>query len=390
MGFYSTGKRWKILLMLIGAMILVVSLYYSNHLANQLLINEQKNINLYKRAVDGLIQSSAIEDSQEITDDYLELLTTIVDSFPLPVIYEDERGALEGINFGTELNNDSLFLQNQKHSFLNQGLKPIQFTGYASNIYYFNSKIIDRLKLFPIIQLSLIALYIALGYFLFSTSRREEESRIWAGLAKETAHQLGTPISAIIGWIEFMRLKYEEDPENMDIVNELSKDVNRLELVADRFSKIGSEPLLEPTDIYKTLIDVRDYLKRRAARRVTFQFDAPEEPIVAAINPHLFSWVIENLIRNALDAMTEEGRIGCKMYKQHNNAIIEISDTGHGIPSGKFKTIFKPGFSTKKRGWGLGLSLSKRIVEDYHKGKIYVKSSVPNKETIFCISLPLA
>ncbi|MEZ4910978.1 MAG: HAMP domain-containing sensor histidine kinase [Saprospiraceae bacterium] len=389
MGLYRANTKWKIMLMIIGAAILVISIIYSNHLAHKLLVNEQKNISLYKKAIDGLIASNELDSDSDINDQHLSLLTSIVDSFPLPVIYQDEIGKLEGANFNEKLNNDSIYLQNKIESFLQKGLTPIHFTGYASKIYYFNSTVIDQLKLFPVIQLSLIALYIALGYFLFNTSKREEESRIWAGMAKETAHQLGTPISAILGWVEYLKMKYEQDPENAEVLLELSKDVSRLELVADRFSKIGSDPVLVREDVFVVLDDVKSYLQRRAARKVTFQFDPPFEPIYAEMNKHLFSWVIENLLRNALDAMPEQGRIKCIVYKQNKHAVIEISDTGHGIPSNRFNDIFKPGYSTKKRGWGLGLSLSKRIIEEYHKGKIFVKSSVPNQETTFSINLPL-
>ncbi|MEY3422340.1 MAG: hypothetical protein RIR48_2647, partial [Bacteroidota bacterium] len=235
----------------------------------------------------------------------------------------------------------------------------------------------------------LVSLYIALGYFLFSSSRRAEQNRVWAGMAKETAHQLGTPISAIIGWIEYLRDNYKDDPGKLEVVNELNKDVERLELVADRFSKIGSEPVLQEANIYDELVEVKEYLQRRAPRKIVFEFFRPEIAIFAMINKHLFAWVIENLVRNSLDAMDGKGRIWCQIYKQNNYVYIELSDTGHGIPSGKFKSIFNPGYSTKKRGWGLGLSLAKRIVEEYHKGKIFVKSSKPNEETTFCIVLPL-
>lgn len=389
MELFRANTKWKIMLMIIGAAILVISIIYSNHLAHKLLVNEQRNISLYKKAVDGLIAANDISSESELDEQYLNLLTSIVDSFPLPVIYQDEKGKLEGLNFNEKNNNDSIFLQNKIQSFLNKGLTPIQFTGYASNIYYFNSSVIDQLKLFPIIQLSLIALYIALGYFLFNTSKREEESRIWAGMAKETAHQLGTPISAILGWVEYLKMKYEQDPENAEVLQELSKDVSRLELVADRFSKIGSDPVLVTEDVFTVLDEVKSYLQRRAARKVVFQFKLPSEPIYAPMNRHLFSWVIENLLRNALDAMPEQGTIKCIVYIHNKNVVIELSDTGHGIPSNRFKEVFKPGYSTKKRGWGLGLSLSKRIIEEYHKGKIFVKSSIPNQETTFSIELPL-
>ena len=202
--------------------------------------------------------------------------------------------------------------------------------------------------------------------------------------------RLGTPISAILGWVEYLKDNYADQPDQLDVLNELTKDVDRLELVADRFSKIGSEPVLKPADIFIELYEVKEYLQRRASRKIVFNFKAPDAEIFAMINKHLFAWVIENLIRNSLDAMDGKGTISCKVFKQNNYVCIELSDTGHGIPSHKFKSVFRPGYSTKKRGWGLGLSLAKRIIEEYHKGKIYVKSSKPNEETTFAIILPLA
>jgi signal transduction histidine kinase len=240
------------------------------------------------------------------------------------------------------------------------------------------------------VQGLLVGLYIALGYFLFSSSRRAEQNRVWAGMAKETAHQLGTPISAILGWIEYLKEAYADQREHLDVLNELTKDVDRLELVADRFSKIGSDPVLQQANIYNELTEVKEYLQRRSPRKVSFDFRPPGIEITAMINKHLFAWVIENLIRNSLDAMDGKGLISCKLYKQNNYVCIDISDTGQGIPANKFKSVFKPGYSTKKRGWGLGLSLAKRIIEDYHKGKIYVKASKPFEETTFAIILPIS
>jgi len=373
--------------MVLGAAILAATIIYSNFLAEKLKKNEEKNIILYTEAIKGLIK---LNDQETYDENYWEFINTVKDSFPLPVIYEDENGELEGLNFKKENLNNQEFLLKKRDEFLASGEVPISGKGYAKYIYCFNSPLLTYIKLFPVIQGLLVGLYIALGYFIFNSSRKAEQNRVWAGMAKETAHQLGTPISAILGWVEYLKDNYADQPDQLDVLNELTKDVDRLELVADRFSKIGSEPVLKPADIFLELNEVKEYLQRRASRKIVFNFKAPDAEIFAMINKHLFAWVIENLIRNSLDAMDGKGTISCKVFKQNNYVCIELSDTGHGIPSHKFKSVFRPGYSTKKRGWGLGLSLAKRIIEEYHKGKIYVKSSKPNEETTFAIILPLA
>ncbi len=387
MSLFSSNNYWKFVLMVLGAAILIATIIYSNFLAEKLKKNEEKNIILYTEAIKGLIK---LNDQETYDENYWEFINTVKDSFPLPVIYEDENGELEGLNFKKENLNNQEFLIKKRDEFLASGEVPISGKGYAKYIYCFNSPLLTYIKLFPVVQGLLVGLYIALGYFIFNSSRKAEQNRVWAGMAKETAHQLGTPISAILGWVEYLKDNYADQPDQLDVLNELTKDVDRLELVADRFSKIGSEPVLKPADIFIELKEVKEYLQRRASRKIVFNFKAPDAEIFAMINKHLFAWVIENLIRNSLDAMDGKGTISCKLFKQNNYVCIEISDTGHGIPSHKFKSVFRPGYSTKKRGWGLGLSLAKRIIEEYHKGKIYVKSSKPNEETTFAIILPLA
>ena len=372
--------------MVLGTCILAATILYSNYLASRLKANEQKNIILYKEAIKNLANLSRSPDYDESC---FEFSNAVIDSFPLPVIYEDEAGRLEGFNFDPDKEDDQTFLSARRQEFLASGQEAIAGPdGYARYIYCFNSPLLGYIKLFPLVQGILVGLYIALGYFLFSSSRRAEQNRVWAGMAKETAHQLGTPISAILGWLEYLREEYADRPEHLDVLAELGKDIDRLELVADRFSKIGSEPVLEPADIYTELEDVREYLQRRAPKKVGFKFIKPEQTYTVRINKHLFAWVVENLIRNSLDAMDGKGTISCEIYRQQNYVCIDLSDTGHGIPSNKFKSVFKPGYSTKKRGWGLGLSLAKRIIEEYHKGKIFVKASKPSEKTTFTIMLP--
>jgi signal transduction histidine kinase len=245
--------------------------------------------------------------------------------------------------------------------------------------------------LYPLLQLSLIGAFIVLGYIGFSSARRAEQNQVWLGMAKETAHQLGTPITAILGWIETLKAVNEDRPDNQEMLEELRNDVTRLELVADRFSKIGASPDLSPINFYDQLEKNRDYMQRRAPRKVEFDFPKPGEntPILAGINAPLFDWVIENLLRNAIDSMEGGvGKISARVYEEGKFVCLDITDTGKGIQPGKFKTVFKPGYSTKTRGWGLGLSLSKRIIEQYHRGKIFVKNSEPGKGTTFTVKLP--
>lgn len=391
---FSRNYIWKIILVVFGAVILAITVVYSNYLAERLRENEEKNIYIFKEALKEInnLQFGEEQEDADIIYEQLNmniaLFDTIIRSFPLPIILEDESGLLEGQNFSEKELTDQAFLQKKKIEFLQTGQEPI--SGISGNIYYFNSPLLFYIQLFPLVQTLLVTIFIGLGYFLFSTSRRAEQSRVWAGMAKETAHQLGTPISAIIGWIEYLKDVYKDNPDQSEVLLELRKDVDRLELVADRFSKIGSEPVLSKADIFTELDEVREYIQRRSPRKVQFDFKSPSQPIFAMVNKHLFAWVIENLMRNSLDAMDGKGTISCRVAEQGDFINIDLSDTGHGIPSNKFKSVFKPGFSTKKRGWGLGLSLAKRIIEEYHKGRIFVKASKPNELTTFTIRLKKA
>ena len=258
-------------------------------------------------------------------------------------------------------------------------------------VYFARSRLLGQLWWYPFVQLGLIGAFIAFGYIGFSTARRSEQNQVWLGMAKETAHQLGTPITAILGWIETLKAVNEERPDNQEMLDELRNDVTRLELVADRFSKIGATPELRTVNMYDELEFCRAYMQRRSPRKVEFSFPDPKEqaPLLVDLNTPLFDWVIENLLRNAIDAMEGGvGKITATVYEEGRYACVEVSDTGKGIASGKFKTVFKPGYSTKTRGWGLGLSLAKRIIDEYHGGKIFVKKSEIGKGTTFMVKVP--
>lgn len=252
------------------------------------------------------------------------------------------------------------------------------------NVCYDESLILKRLTLFPIIQLGVVLIFVLLAVFALLASKRAEQNRVWAGLSKETAHQLGTPISSLMAWVEVLREEYPQD----DLIPELDKDVRRLRLISDRFSKIGSPPELKPTNLSDVLSHVVDYIDRRTSHVVIITCELPDHEVIVNINAALFEWVIENLCKNAVDAMNGgPGKITIVVMDNTDNVAMEVTDTGKGISKKNLKTVFKPGFTTKKRGWGLGLSLAKRIVEQYHNGRIYVKNSVVGQGTTFRIEL---
>ena len=389
MGINIQNSNWKIILGILGIAILLVTMYYSNFLAAELEKKELWQAELYALAVESFNDESNLDRDMPLEGMVLDIDNVYKGKNRIPVITENEKGKLEGSFWPDGLDTNKVFLENKIAEFLADGKEPKEGNGYSSKIYYFNTPLLKKIQLFPLAQISLVGLFIGLGYFLFSSARTSEQNRVWAGMAKETAHQLGTPISAIIGWIENLKLISEDEPDKMEIVGELRNDVKRLELIADRFSKIGSTPELEKVNIYEELDACKDYMMRRSPKRVTFHF--PDERSAAQdvmINRHLFDWVIENLIRNALDAMDREGKISATVYNENNYVCIDLSDTGKGMSANIKKKVFEPGFSTKQRGWGLGLSLSKRIIKNYHKGKIYVKSSKLNEGTTFTIKLP--
>jgi hypothetical protein len=376
----SANKSGKLLLLLVGCITLLFTVFYANYLTAKLRENQIVNINLYVKAVNELAKDN-------VSDCSMDMELAVAESFSLPVILEDESGFLSSSYYEDEQHADDMFLEKKKEDFLRSGKEPIIGLGYASKVYYFDPPLTTYIKLFPPFQFVLIAIFILLGYFLINASRQAEQNLLWAGMAKETAHQLGTPISAIMGWIEVLKEKSGNDNEQEEIVTELIKDADRLALIADRFSKIGSTPVLEETNLYDEVLDVKEYMQVRSSRKVIFEIIEPQVPVMAMINRHLFDWVIENLMRNSLDAMSGQGKIMVDFEADHKYLYINVSDTGSGIPQKKIKEVFKPGYSTKKRGWGLGLSLAKRIIEDYHTGKIYVKFSKPNERTTFTIRL---
>lgn len=404
---HRQSSRWKIYLAVIGIAIVVISAVYTNYLVGELRKQEEINVDLYRQATELIGTEVGFDEMPEggIKDFVLKLSTLKYINMPLILTDDrfsiiDARGFSEIDSNGVVMPRDSAFLYGQLYDLVRANRRPI-YVHDGSNeiiqkIYYGDSRNLALLKYYPIFQFVLIALFIAFGYLGLNSTRRNEQNRVWVGMAKETAHQLGTPIAAIMGWIEHLRMTHEGDDMTQEIVNELDNDVTRLTLVADRFSKIGSDPELESTNIYEAIDRCRVYMEKRAPRKVKFDFPKLEKTgegtpqyLGVKLNNHLFDWVVENLIRNALDAMEDgQGTIAAHISAEQNWVNIDISDTGKGIASGKFKTVFQPGFTTKKRGWGLGLSLAKRIIENYHGGKIFVKDSVVGKGATFSIKLP--
>jgi signal transduction histidine kinase len=250
-------------------------------------------------------------------------------------------------------------------------------------ILYRDSDLLVRLRYYPYFQLAVIGLFLFVSYLAFSTSRKAEQNQVWVGMAKETAHQLGTPLSSLVAWLELLKMK----GVSSEYTTEIEKDLHRLLTITERFSKIGSAPVLSKVNIYDVLKHSVNYIQTRSSGKVLFVLEKPATEIFAPLNVPLFEWVLENILKNALDAMSGDGKITLNITDQQQFVYIDITDTGKGIPKSSYKTIFKPGYTTKSRGWGLGLSLSKRIVEEYHDGQIFVKNSEPNKGTTFRIVL---
>ena len=380
MEIYQQKSRWKLYLAIGGIVLLVISMLFTNYIASRLAQEERDKVDLYFEA----IQSSQKDRPEKGGDDLSmeNYVTKVIND--IPVILVDEAGIITLSAYFPE----GADLEKELQEIKDSGFKPIESgSGYAKYIYYKQTRLLTLLEYFPWIQALLFLTFIGIGYLAFSTARKAEQDQVWVGMAKETAHQLGTPISAIIAWLEHLKLMKPDDEETMEIVVELENDVERLNLIADRFSKIGSSPKLERLNVAAQLNDCRKYMEKRSPRKVTFSYPDENPAFMANINPPLFNWVIENLIRNSLDAMGGKGEISAEISQDSSHIIIDLSDTGSGIPASKLKTVFQPGFTTKKRGWGLGLSLAKRIIESYHSGKIFVKSSIENKRTTFTIKL---
>jgi len=348
MDIYQKKSRWKLILVLAGLTIVLISLVYTNEIARQVAEEERVKAKLWADAANAV---QVIDDPKALNF----VLTILNQNNTIPVILTDELGNIqESINLNLPENqeNKDVYLQKQIEV-MKQAKEPIRTENYGvvQYLYYKNSRILTALQYFPFIQLGLIAAFLLVGYWAFSSARRAEQNQVWVGMSKETAHQLGTPISSMVAWHEHLKIAAEGNDYQESILKEFRKDIGRLELIAERFSKIGSQPTLEPVNIYETLESTFKYMKRRAPKSVEFNYpDTSQVPMQARINPPLFDWVLENLLKNALDALDGKGTISGEVFEDEKYTYIDISDTGKGISPSKLRTVFQPGYTTKKRG----------------------------------------
>ncbi len=381
MNIYTKKQKWKLLLLFVALLIAAASILTTNKLVKQLSKEERKKVELWAL---GMRQLSGLDNQEK---DYTFILEVIKNNETVPVILTDKNGNVVSTrNLDPDRENDPKYLEHQleKMKKENEPIEIILLDGNKNYIYYKESVLLTRLFYFPIIQFVVMIIFLLVAYLAFSTSRKAEQNQVWVGMSKETAHQLGTPTSSLLANLELLKLKKADQ----EIVDEFEKDINRLEKITERFSKIGSVPKLKKQDIVPVLVNAVNYIKARSSDKINFQFNfSANDQILLPFNASLFEWVIENLCKNAIDSMEGVGTLSVILDDRIQYLYIDIKDQGKGIPKSKYTTIFQPGFTTKKRGWGLGLSLSKRIIEAYHNGKIFVYHSEINKGTIIRIVL---
>lgn len=382
MKIYRKKRQWKFILVLFAILIGVVSLWYTNNLMDRLSAEEHKRIVLWAEATQQLINSDPEQDVSflfEVLRNNETIPVILVDMDDNIISYRN----IDSVKMETEEYQRSKLIEfknNDKEHFIIKTEDNIEL----NKIYYSDSSLLKQLHYYPYFQLGIVFLFVLVSYFAFSVSRRAEQDQVWLGMSKETAHQLGTPISSLLAWLEILK----ESQNDQVLIEELEKDIHRLEKITERFSKIGSQPQLITRNLYEVLGNSIRYIKSRVPKSIEIITNFPEnETIFIPINSELFEWVIENICKNAIDAIGEKGKVSITVGKQSNYIFIDISDSGKGIQKPHYKTVFNPGYTTKSRGWGLGLSLVKRIIEKYHKGKVFVKHSEPGIGTTFRILL---
>jgi len=388
---YLKRRRGKILLLLTAILIGVASLLYTNWLTKKVAQEERKKVELWaeaiKRYVEPVENSNNAEAISDLNTLYLTLIMEILGqntTIPVIIMEADSVNSYFNIHFSEGRKNHVLHKELEKMKKYSEPI-PIKLSEENFQYLYFReSDILRNLKIYPFIQLIVIVIFIVVAYFAFAATQKAEQNQVWVGMSKETAHQLGTPISSLMAWIELLKLQNVDE----NLISEFEKDTKRLEKITERFSKIGSKPELLHTNLVEVLFSTITYLKSRSSNKVKFETSFAETDFAdTPLNAALFSWVIENLCKNAIDAMENNGTITLELKDKEGQVYLDITDTGSGVAKSQFKTIFQPGFSTKKRGWGLGLSLAKRIIENYHNGKIFIKWSEIGKGTTFRIVL---
>ena len=372
--------RWIIIL---ASFVIVALILWNTYTFFQIFKNDERlKMEVWAQSMKTLLNADPKTGDVELPRQIMSNNKTI------PIILVENNQIINHTNIEENISTDKVklkaFLEKLKKE--NEPIRIEVFSGKIQYLYYGNSSLINKLKYYPIALLLIIILFGALVYNFYQSTKMATQNKLWAGMAKETAHQIGTPLSSLIGWLEIMKA----DNVAETTISEIEKDINRLQTITDRFSKIGSEPVLELMNIIKETEESFDYLKFRFSKQVEFSFKAPKNPIMVSLNPALHSWTVENLVKNAIDAMKGKGKISVVIENETNLVKILVSDTGNGIPKNQFKRVFEPGFTTKRRGWGLGLSLTKRIVEEYHKGKIKVLSSEIGKGTTMQVSFKKA
>ncbi|MCX6205501.1 MAG: HAMP domain-containing sensor histidine kinase [Bacteroidetes bacterium] len=383
----SSWLNWRTFMVFVAVLIVSGTIVYSQYLAGKIATEERKNVAAWVEA-----QRTILFSSDTVSINLASKIITENDQIPIIETNENDQITGNFLNLDTNLvKSDPTYLSQKLKQFKSFNRYPIisilSEKPYSANKYYYGeSKLLKETKLYPIIQLLVVALFILVAIAMLQVNYKSGQNQLWASLAKETAHQLGTPVSSLEGWLEILK----SNAGNEKIVPEIAKDVKRLQLITDRFGKIGSQPKLENANIADQIQHILNYMKKRAGGSVHFECDTQElEQIQVMISAPLFDWVMENLIRNALDAIDGKGLISIHAQLANREIFIDVTDSGKGIAAAHIKKVFRPGFTTKKRGWGLGLSLSKRIVEQYHKGKLFVRWSEQGKGTSFRIILPL-
>lgn len=383
-------KPVKIILVVIAVFIALASLIVSHSLVSELKVEERNKMEVWAQAMKTLNRA-------DNNTDMTLVLKVLNSNNTIPVIVVEKNGSIQTSRNISNDNHHAEYLKSKLEQLKKINRKIRIYLNYSDlhsstinddnidyiDIYYDESLMLKRLSYYPYIQLSVVVIFVFIAIFALLSSKKAEQNKVWVGLSKETAHQLGTPISSMMAWIEILKAKYANDK----LISEMSNDMNRLEIIVDRFSKIGSVPEFIVTDLNETLRKSITYISKRMSSKVDFINHISDKPVLVRLSPSLFEWVIENLCKNSVDAMDGQGTIEINVKEYETKVCIDIQDTGKGIPKSKFGAVFSPGYTTKNRGWGLGLSLAKRIIEDYHQGEIYVKRSDINKGTTFRIEL---